>query len=317
MGQILIINNNTTTRALWHEELHKSGHKVITVPDIDQGMTKLSNELIDLMVTNSDSFISNGTIMKATLEKIDPSIPILMINTSPRSISNKFKEIRKVELIYNPFDTGLIRKTADRMIHLTNDNSSSEIIARSNDLITRSKQLISESQRLSKEFASLRKECADLQQYNAEEAPEIEALHERIKSIAQQADQSALENIDFALVTNINQPVVKEIAISANNRLSFNIAQRHVSKGDRSLKDLTPKEFDILLLIANSPQQMVKRTSIMNSIWGNVAVNPRTVEVHLSRLRKKIMPLDMHIEYKNPFYQLYGSKLAPIASNTA
>ena len=52
---------------------------------------------------------------------------------------------------------------------------------------------------------------------------------------------------------------------------------------------LTKKEFEILVLLAQASPNILTRTEILNSVWGeNEFVLERTVDVHITRLRKKL-----------------------------
>ncbi|MDY9919733.1 MULTISPECIES: response regulator transcription factor [Proteiniphilum] len=52
---------------------------------------------------------------------------------------------------------------------------------------------------------------------------------------------------------------------------------------------LTKKEFEILSLLARTSPNLLTRTEILNSVWGeNEFVLDRTVDVHITRLRKKL-----------------------------
>jgi len=53
--------------------------------------------------------------------------------------------------------------------------------------------------------------------------------------------------------------------------------------------DLTPKEFDILALLVTRPGVAVSRDEFLDEVWGKeVYVTHRTVDTHLSSLRRKI-----------------------------
>src|SRR5699024_1876715 len=66
-------------------------------------------------------------------------------------------------------------------------------------------------------------------------------------------------------------PVIKEVSVN------------------KELAHLTRKEFEILLLLAQSPQRVFSRTQIIDRIWGESGyVTERTVDVHVARLRKKL-----------------------------
>lgn len=52
---------------------------------------------------------------------------------------------------------------------------------------------------------------------------------------------------------------------------------------------LTPHEFKILYTLMKSPDRIFSRDLLINSIWGqNVFINDRTIDTHISMLRKKL-----------------------------
>jgi two-component system response regulator ResD len=52
---------------------------------------------------------------------------------------------------------------------------------------------------------------------------------------------------------------------------------------------LTPTEFDLLALLAMSPDRVFTREVLMNQVWGyNYLGDGHTIDVHISTLRKKI-----------------------------
>lgn len=53
-------------------------------------------------------------------------------------------------------------------------------------------------------------------------------------------------------------------------------------------KDLTPIEFSLLYLLIKNQGRIYSREQILNSIWKEVNVTDRTVDVHVTRLRKKL-----------------------------
>ncbi|WP_349664854.1 response regulator transcription factor [Cellulophaga lytica] len=51
---------------------------------------------------------------------------------------------------------------------------------------------------------------------------------------------------------------------------------------------LPKKEFELLALLASSPNKIFKRKEILHKVWGDLEVGSRTVDVHITKLRKKI-----------------------------
>src|SRR5579884_3525933 len=61
--------------------------------------------------------------------------------------------------------------------------------------------------------------------------------------------------------------------------------------------DLTPKEFDLLALLASHPDWVFKREVLLQQIWGESYEGfDRTIDNHITRLRKKLGPLGEKIE---------------------
>ncbi len=52
--------------------------------------------------------------------------------------------------------------------------------------------------------------------------------------------------------------------------------------------DLTPHEFRLLFQLARDENRPISREDLMRSVWGNVVVYERTIDSHLSNLRKKL-----------------------------
>jgi len=54
--------------------------------------------------------------------------------------------------------------------------------------------------------------------------------------------------------------------------------------------DLTPKEFDLLVALLERRGAVISRQELLKEVWGygNADINTRTVDVHLSELRRKL-----------------------------
>lgn len=53
--------------------------------------------------------------------------------------------------------------------------------------------------------------------------------------------------------------------------------------------DMTPKEFDLLLLLLSSPERVYPRDELLDLVWGvEYAGGTRTVDIHIQRLRSKL-----------------------------
>ncbi|MFQ6101231.1 MAG: response regulator [Anaerolineae bacterium] len=81
--------------------------------------------------------------------------------------------------------------------------------------------------------------------------------------------------------------------------LEIDLAGREVRVGGRPVS-LTPKEFDLLVVLARNRGQVFGRETLLQKVWGyDYLGDSRTVDVHVQRLRRKL-ELDSH----NPRYLL-------------
>jgi DNA-binding response OmpR family regulator len=68
-------------------------------------------------------------------------------------------------------------------------------------------------------------------------------------------------------------------------------------KIDGQLLDLTPKEFDLLALLAQHPDRVYTREALLEQVWEmDFAGGTRTVDIHVQRLRKKLGDWQGHIQ---------------------
>jgi len=89
------------------------------------------------------------------------------------------------------------------------------------------------------------------------------------------------------------EAIQKEIGSEADikvNDLTIEASKRKVTlRGDRI--DLTPKEFDLLHLLASHPGKTYTREQLLNILWGyQYNGYEHTVNSHINRLRSKIEP---------------------------
>ncbi|QGP92896.1 Transcriptional regulatory protein SrrA [Neomoorella glycerini] len=71
--------------------------------------------------------------------------------------------------------------------------------------------------------------------------------------------------------------------------LSIDIAGREVKVDGRTVNNLTPKEFDLLLFLARHPGQVMSREKILEKVWGyDFYGDLRTVDTHIKNLREKL-----------------------------
>ena len=70
--------------------------------------------------------------------------------------------------------------------------------------------------------------------------------------------------------------------------LRINLTLKELTVGDEKIT-LTKTEFEIFVLLAQNPQQIFSREDFINKIWTETPyITERTVDVHITRLRKKL-----------------------------
>jgi DNA-binding response OmpR family regulator len=97
----------------------------------------------------------------------------------------------------------------------------------------------------------------------------------RIKALLRRANHNG--DIDIIEKKEI---IIKDIVINADKR-------KAMIRGERL--ELTPKEFDLLLLLASNPGKTFSRHELLEKVWGYAfAGYEHTITSHINRLRIKI-----------------------------
>lgn len=72
---------------------------------------------------------------------------------------------------------------------------------------------------------------------------------------------------------------------------------REVTMGGRRV-NLTPKEYELLCLLASNAGRVLERDLLLDKVWGgSTFMDSRTLDVHIHRLRLKIEPIPTHPQY--------------------
>ncbi|MEP2239773.1 MAG: response regulator transcription factor [Maribacter sp.] len=88
--------------------------------------------------------------------------------------------------------------------------------------------------------------------------------------------------------TNKVEKQQEDTSIILAEGLKIDIDKRKVVLGDYKI-ELSPKEFELLVLMASNPGRNYTRTELLNIIWGyNFEGYEHTVNSHINRLRAKI-----------------------------
>lgn len=101
----------------------------------------------------------------------------------------------------------------------------------------------------------------------------IKALHRRIQMVNVQPSADATTN-DFDIQTK---------------HFKLNTKTREAYLNGQPIKDLTPKEFDLLKALASKPKQVFSREQLLQLVWNyEYYGDERTVDAHIKKLRQKI-----------------------------
>nr|WP_207740728.1 response regulator transcription factor [Alkalibacter mobilis] len=86
-----------------------------------------------------------------------------------------------------------------------------------------------------------------------------------------------------------SQVVVKhETDVLKNGEISLTLNERKVLINNQEIH-LTPKEYELLLLLISNLEQVFSRENLLEKVWGyDYFGDTRTVDMHIQRIRKKI-----------------------------
>lgn len=90
--------------------------------------------------------------------------------------------------------------------------------------------------------------------------------------------------------------------------LTIDLQRRQVQRAGGTV-ELTGTEFDLLALLASEPQKVFSRDDILNRLRGVEAdLQTRAVDILVSRLRRKLEPLDCIKTLRNAGYTFAGAR---------
>jgi len=90
--------------------------------------------------------------------------------------------------------------------------------------------------------------------------------------------------------SEVTEKIDEESTILSFIDLQIDVEMRKVTQNDKRI-ELSPKEFELLVLMASNPGRNYSRTDLLNNIWGfNFDGYEHTVNSHINRLRAKIEP---------------------------
>ena len=93
-----------------------------------------------------------------------------------------------------------------------------------------------------------------------------------------------------------NELLVKIETILKNNQKFGKPVRPNVTIDGVAIEGLTGKQKRLLSLFNTQENRIVDRDLILNKVWGDTAVHPKTLDVHLYNLRRKLGPYGLIIK---------------------
>lgn len=106
---------------------------------------------------------------------------------------------------------------------------------------------------------------------------------------------------DHHLADTTGYVLLRAVLASVARRALQDITSRHITVGDLHIDTaaravelngtpvrLSRREFDVLVTIAADPAKVFSKTELARTIWGTTHLSGRTVESHVTRLRRRL-----------------------------
>ena len=117
---------------------------------------------------------------------------------------------------------------------------------------------------------------------------------DRIRGLESGADDYVVKPFSpIELVARVRAVLRRAHPALAEEKLGFNdvavdLATHRVTRGGKPIH-LGPTEFRLLCLLMERPDRVYSREQLLDKVWGrDIHVEPRTVDVHIRRLRKAL-----------------------------
>lgn len=119
----------------------------------------------------------------------------------------------------------------------------------------------------------------------------VDQTDERVRGLNLGADDYVVKSLDFKELAARIHAVMRRHRDTSRivvGDVEIDVVKRIVRRGKRLL-DLSPREFDLLRVMANAPGRVWSRAELLDAVW-NIRFDPETnvVNVHIARLRRKL-----------------------------
>lgn len=115
---------------------------------------------------------------------------------------------------------------------------------------------------------------------------------DKIRGLKEGADDYITKPFEIEEIVARVQAVLRRYNKSRDiikvDNIEINVMGRTVKKDNKKI-ELTPKEFDLLILLVKNKGAALYRETIFEKVWGeDLEFETRTLDLHIQRLRKKL-----------------------------
>jgi DNA-binding response OmpR family regulator len=129
----------------------------------------------------------------------------------------------------------------------------------------------------------------------------------RVKAVLKRTSNAAASTTPAPAPVQEVMPI-SDTGVYSFNDLQVNLNNKTVLIGDDEIS-LTKKEFELLSLFMQNKDRVLSREQLLESIWkGESNVLDRTIDVNITRLRKKIKPYDKNLVTKQGYGYIFVAK---------
>lgn len=119
---------------------------------------------------------------------------------------------------------------------------------------------------------------------------------DKLEGLTHGADDYITKPFDSRELILRVKAVLRRYKVFSDGSIVVNETAKRVLKSGEEIH-LTPKEFDLLLILYNNPETVFTRDNLLDKVWGyDYFGDSRTVDIHVQRLRKKLGDQSSQIE---------------------